>query len=275
MAYWITRFGSTDLPTRAQTQDVGTGEARSGLVTLPDGSAFDARGTAPTRQTPWELSVSGAIEASTGSALYAAGTALYGLVGQSEYLYRSPDGGGTNSQQVRARCLRVDMARDVRHRLWLQPTIVFEVQEPAWRGTADVTTSGTMTTGGTLNVSNAGNAPVWDPVFTIVAKGSAITDLKIRHSTHPYAAELCFGTAYGTGTSGGTILANGTLSIDCAAYGVSNNGTDAYSRFELGGNHHIDGWACLRPSPSPTNWLVTFTGGGSAIVSCTYSSAYA
>jgi hypothetical protein len=275
VAYWITRFGSTNLPTRAQTQDVGTGEARSGLVTLPDGSAFDARGTATTRVTPWELSVSGAIEASTPGDLLTAGSALYGLIGRSDYLYRTPDGGTANSQRLRARCLRVDVARDVRHRLWAEPTLVFEVQGPVWSGTADVTAIGTFTSGGTLNVSNAGNAPVWDPVFTIVSSGAAITSLVLRQSTEPYAAELCFGTAYGTGTSGGTLPAGGTLIIDCGEYSVSNNGTNAYSRFELGSNHHIDGWAQLMPSPSATEWVVTFNGGASAVVSCTYRSAYA
>lgn len=255
-------------------QDTGTGEARSGLVRLPDGSSFDARGTAVTRQTPRELSVKGAIEASSGSALYAAGSALYKLVGQSDYLYRTPDGGATNSQRVRARCLRVDVARDVRHRLWLEPTLVFEVQEPAWSGTADITTAATLTTGGTFNVTNAGNAPAWDPVFTVVAKGSAIRSLTIAHYSPPPAMHLCFGTAYGTGNTGGTIPVDGTLTIDCGEYSVSNNGTDAYNNFELGSSHSLDGWAQLAAARI-TAFAVTFDGGGSAIVSCTHRDAYA
>lgn len=273
MAYWITRFGSTDLPARAQAQDVGTGEARSGLVTLPDGSGFDAYGANPTRVTPWELSVKGAVVADSEAALHTAASALYALVGRSDYLYRTPDGGTANSQRIRARCLRADFSRDVRHRLWAQPTLTFEVQEPAWSGTAELTASGTLTTGGTLIVNNAGNAPVWGPLFTVVASGAAITSFRLRHYTAGYAADLCYGTAWGTGTGGGTLANGGTLVIDCGEYSIRNNGTDAYGRFALGTYHQLDGWAALAPGNAA--FVATFSGGGQAIVKCTYRSAYA
>lgn len=274
MAYWITKFGTTNLPARAQMQDVGTGKAHSGLVTLPDGSAFDALGTATSRVTPWQLSVTGAIVAASEAALYTAGTALYALVGRVDTLYRTPDGGTADSQQVRARCLSADFARDVRHRLWAQPTLTFEVQEPVWSGTADVTTTGTLTTGGTYGFANAGNAPVWDPVFAIKA-GAAITSLQLQCSSVGYEAHLCFGTAYGTGSTGGTIPTGGTLVIDCGDYSVINNGTAAYSRFELGASHKIDAWAKLFPAGPGTQFVVTFNGGGTALVTGTFRSAYA
>ena len=275
MAYWITKFGSTALPTRAQTQDVGTGPAHSGLVTLPDGSAFDALGTATSKRVPWQLSVEGAVVAASDAALNTAASALYALVGQSDYLYRTPDGGTANSQQMRARCLRVDFARDVRHRLWAQPTLLFEAQEPVWSGTADVTTVGTLSTGGTLTITNAGNAIVRNPVVTVVASGAAITSLQIQSQATGYETHLCYGTAYGTGTSDGTLANGGTLTIDCGAYSVTNNGTAAYSRFELGYGHLTDTWAKLRPAGAGTQFVATFNGGASVIVTATHRSAYA
>ena len=274
MAYWITKFGTTALPTRAQTQDVGTGPARTGLVTLPDGSAFDALGTAPSKRVPWQLSVEGAVVAASDAALLTAASALYALVGQSDYLYRTPDGGTADSQQMRARCLRVDVTRDVRHRLWAQPTLLFEAQEPVWSGTADVTTVGTLSTGGTLTITNAGNAPVWNPRFKLVASGAAITSMALRCATAGYQAQLCYGTAYGTGTSGGTLANGGTLVIDCGAYSVTNNGTGDYANFGLGALHAIDDWAVLRPATT-TPFVATFSGGGTAIVTATHRSAYA
>lgn len=273
MAYWITKFGTTNLPTRAQTQDVGTGEARSGLVTLPDGSGFDAYGANPTRVRPWELSVKGAVVADSEAALHTAASALYALVGRSDYLYRTPDGGTANSQRIRARCLRADFSRDVRHRLWAEPTLRFEVQSPTWEGTADVTTVGTLATSGTLTVTNAGDATVWGPVFQVVPSG-ALTAFQLNCWVAGYWAHMCYGTAYGTGATGGTVPAGGTLLIDCANYAVTVNGTAAYSRFELGTYHELDAWAVLRAGTT-TPWAVTFGGGGNVVLTCTHRSAYA
>ncbi len=263
MGYWITTFGTVSLPRRREVQDVSGGQAYSGLMELPGGRAFDAAGTAQTRRGPYRLEVQGAIHSNTPATLNSRVRELQALVGKYDYLYRTPDGGSADSERVWARCLGVAITRDVRHRTWVEPQITFEVQSPTWQGTALHSTSGTLSSGGTLTVTNAGNAPVYDAVVTAVASGAAFTDIVIENTTAGYVSYLHYGTAVYPSASGGTVSDGGTLSIDAGALSVTNNGTAAFSKFELGDAHEIDDW--LRLAPGENAIRVTFDGGADVV----------
>lgn len=110
-----------------------------------------------------------------------------------------------------------------------------------------------------VTITADGNAAIDDLVITVTAGGAAITALEITNVTSEATAggvdtEIC-DISYD-----GTIVAGKSLVIDCGAYSVENDGSDAMTNLTRETGHEVDGLFELRPGVVNTI-TVTFTGG--------------
>ncbi len=251
MGYWITQFGTTALPARLQTQDVGAGPAYSGLVQLPGGGAYDALGAERSKRKAHTIKVSGAVLGDTAADLNAATAALNALIGERGALYRTPDGGTANSQWLTARLVDVQCVRDIRMRTHAELTLLFEVQGAVWHGAANNDTitlsSGTVS----AEINNAGNEVCRHIIITVTAQTSAITALTIENLETGHVSNIKYS---------GTIAAGKSLIINTGTWGVVNDGTADYAHLTRESGHTTPEW--LRLMPGDNTIRVTRTGGG-------------
>lgn len=262
MAYWITRFGTVAIEPCTPAQEIGVPAVASATVRLP-GGAYDALGSevAP-RAIPYSIRIRAEIVRSTQADMLSAWRALLALHGKRATLYRTPDGGAANGEWALARLVAVEAEREAKHLLYLPFEATFEVWSPVWYGTARDVQAALNTSPKTVTCANNGNARIANPVITITAQGSSITQVKIGVSG---VSELQWA---------GTLAAGTSLVIDCGARSVKNNGADAYSGLTLTSNHQISDW--LRLEPGDNSVVVTRTGGdGTSSVRFQYSDGWA
>jgi len=242
MAYQITQFGTTAVPSSAPAQEIGAGEAVDGAVSVAGGRVHDAYGTARAPiQLPFDVEVSASLRTPTGLATWAA------LVGTRGRLYRTVDGGALNAQSTAARLRSVRSTRTVEGLSLLPISMLFQVLEHPWAG-ADATVNDVLDASPkALACANGGNAPVRNAVITVTAAGSAITVLQVGVA----------GISLWAWT--GTLAVGQALVIDCGAKTVRNNGVDAYSGFALDALHTIADW--LRLEAGANTVQVWRTGG--------------
>ena len=253
MAYWITRFGSTDLSqiSLKQSEELG---ADAALLALPGGAVHDPWGSAQAPvKVPYPIRVDFELVETTAEAFRTAVYALRALVGTRALLYRSPDGGVANSESVLARLVGVSGQREAENLLVLGLHLTFEVLAPVWSGTAHTETITLDASPKSQDCDNDGNGVVRDVTITVTASGSAITALIIENLETGHVSKISYG---------GSITAGQALVIDCAAMTVRNNAVDDYANLTLETGHTLREW--LRLMPGANTIRVTRTGGDNA-----------
>lgn len=248
MGYWVTKFGTTDLPLRSPSQTVGI-PVIGGLGINTIGGAVDPLGSDDGRvQVPYMQRTEGVVIADTAAALGTAVYALRALYGKRDKLYRVRDGAGT--EWVYARLTQIDVQRGLNDTLMQSLGFTWQIEEAVWSGSAhDVV--GTLS-GGTTNMSlpNAGNARVDNAVITVTVAGTPLTGLTM----------LVAGTSQIAWA--GTVAVGNAIILNCGAHTVRNNGADAYNGFSYGTAHYVSRW--LELEPGTTTFTVIRTGGGTA-----------
>lgn len=250
MAYVIDRFGASYgsgavLPTLEGRQPQGTGPVDSSQVKLPGGGAYDWRGAGEALPEIETVRVRGVWKAADVAAMEIKLDALKALCGQRSYLWRS-NGALTHSRL--ARCLEVDSDLEAGLAADALIEMVFELAATPWIGTARNVGQSLDTSPKSFTLTNGGNAQVRDVVITVMAVGTAITQIYVVRSG---LVEMRWQ---------GTIAPGSSLVIDTGARSVKLDGADAYDGFSLQAGHIIGDW--LRLGPGDNTVLISRTGGG-------------
>lgn len=271
--YWLERFGTTELPTQQPDQYVGTGQASTAkFIPLPGGGVFDTLGSEQAVGQGGTISCKGAVSIldQSGAALISQVQALRALKGKRDKLYRRWDNG--DMEWIYARLVEVNAQRSIRDLNSLEMMFTFQQISPVWNGnthgsgwyldsgeyfdtglvfdeaTGDIFALDSVPK--SITISNGGNAPVRDMVIEVyndMASGAAITQIDIAISGK---------TAW---RWTGSLPVGKVLTIDCGAFTVLNDTTDAYSGVSLESGHAIDCWIELEPGDNVLS--VTRTGG--------------
>lgn len=274
MSYRITAFGDVPLPDSMTVDDLSTARA-AGTIVDTLGGVFDAYGTRQRLPRRQELSVSGIYQGTldylvdhSGNQLVddssndlIAGTATNSVRGQVEalrarvgwrdQLWRQRDDDAVLQWRY-ARLLAVQMRGDVGR--WAadvaEVNALFETAQGAWRSTAAVTDSLTLTAAltGTQRVIVDGNVQVDDAIVTLTASAT-ITSFRVTCAA--------IGVDW---TWTGSLTAGQSLVVDCGALTVRKAGADAYSTFVLNSGHTAVGWLPLAVGANDLAMLASAAG---------------
>lgn len=258
-------FGAVALPIYNPRLQGGTVATREVLMALADGSAYDAYGgdqAPPDLPYPLRLDVT-ALE-DTQADLQTAVAALYALRGKRDRLFRRRLDTG-EVQFAWARLMQVPTTSGVGGLLTHLPLSFVWSVRTQWKGhdhtewvlddgeyldeglylddagfTESMTSSPHI-----ITVSNGGSTPVRGVIITLAAGD-------VQQLT---TITIACGNADFDWT--GSILGGDSLVIDCGGKSVKNDGVDAYTYFDYGANHTIDGW--LELAPGDNNITVTYS----------------
>lgn len=254
MAYWITRFGSKDIPPNRQSHDVGLPVIAQQAMGLPYG-AWDPLGSgAGQARVPYTIPVGTMLVHDTPAELQTALAAWRALCYTRDTLYRTPDGGTANSEWITARLIGMDAPRNIENLRHLAITLRFEVTSLVWSGAAHTETITLDASPKSAEISNGGNGIQRGVTITVTASGTPITAVIIENLETGHVTTIKYA---------GSIAVGQSLVIDCAAMTIRNNGVNAYTAaFTLESGHSIREW--LRLMPGANTIRVTRTGGDNA-----------
>ena len=255
MAYWITRFGSRDIPPNRESHDVGLPAIAQQAVGLPYG-AWDPLGSdAGQVKAPYTIPVSTMLVHNTPAELHTALAAWRALCYTRATLYRTPDGGTENSESITARLIAIDAPRDIENLRHLALTLRFEITSPVWDGTAHTETITLDASPKSQDCDNDGNGIQRAVTITVTATGAPITAVIVENLETGHVTKIKYA---------GSIAVGQSLVIDCGAMTIRNNGVNAYTStaFTLEAGHSLREW--LRLMPGANTIRVTRTGGDNA-----------
>jgi hypothetical protein len=249
MGYWITKFDTTVISSKAPMQEIGL-SAERGLQRLPGGGVHDPWGADRAPVTlPHPIPCKNTITAANAAAMYTAYEALLALTGQRAYLYRTPDGGGAYRDRTIASLESVSVSREAQNGLNLPVNLVFMQESFPWQG--DLGTVTTVLNGGAgvtdIVCANDGNARVTDVTITITALVAPITSLTIEVGA---ITKIVWA---------GTLAIGKALVLNCGTKRVLNDGANAYAGFTLSATHTVDDWIRLEPGNNTVR--ITMVGG--------------
>jgi len=265
MGYSFERFGTLVLPAYNREMSQAPAPAVQRIVATAAG-AFDADGSGRAAQAfPHPLTIEAIVFEEASADLRSALDALRAAVGTRAYLYRRAD---DNNLVHRALCRLASMEinRSYEQRRAYQPVTLQFQQLAAWQGASHSawtldsgelfddgltldTTSYAWSIGSSptiRSVSNDGNLPVTDVLFTITAGATGLSNPILSGG----GMDLRWT---------GTIAATKSLVIDCGALSVLNDGANAYSGLALGANHAIEDWCRLQPGSTDIELAITGT----------------
>ena len=173
---------------------------------------------------------------------------FFGLLGQRKKLWRKQDGEATY-QWKHARLLRCQWDRDVSQSQHAEVISEFEAVG-YWKS---ATAENVVLNDGTLQPVGGGDAPVYDAVLTFKAGSVPMTSASMADTESGIKWEW-------EGSGDNAVAAEKSLTIDCGAFSVQNNGVNAYSSFVLNNDHASDYWCAILPG-DVNNF--TATAGGS------------
>ena len=253
MAYWITKFGSTDLSQISLRQ---RDELRADLqlVSLPGGAVHNPNGAAQARvRLPQTITCDSEYVEATAGAFRTALYALRALVGSYATLYRSPDGEAANSESIPASLEAITMNRDADNLLVMGVSLRFQAQAEVWDGAAHTETITLGASPKSQDCDNDGNGIQRAVTITVTASGSPITAVTIENLETGHVSKV---------TYSGSIAVGESLVIDCGAETVRNDGDNDYAHLTRETGHGIREW--LRLMPGANTIRVTRTGGDNA-----------
>ena len=263
-------FGATELPEFDFVNPAtGSGPTASTATKIGSGAFFDALGTdrAPL-DLPYEVAFRGTIAEATTALFAARMKRLRGLRGKVNHLVRELEDGTVH--WCEAKCLQARADGEAGQALVQEFDLVFEIRSP-WYGArhgdaAYLGQSGVYLGDGTvlgyaevhtldaspksIVLSNAGEGQVRGVRITVTAGDAPITALRLA----------CSGTDCEWDFTG-SIAATKSLVVDCGAWTVRNDGTDAWNNLQTTANHQRGEWLLLQPGDNTVT--VTFTTAGS------------
>ena len=265
MAYRYTTFGSLSIPQVGASHEISPARPPVYLIPLQTGGAFDPQGSETPRGGAQSIQVHGVLTAATPAALATAYAAWAAALGTRATLTRVIATSGLDREETAT--ARLVAMQAVRTPGWatLQPIdLAFAVSSACWKGAAHSVGPTALTTAPqTVTLANDGNKPVFDPVITITAAGTAITKVELAIVAVSCAIEW-----------EGSVAAGEALVIDCGARSIKNDGDDAYSGFALASGHANRAWIEL--AAGNNSLVVTRTGGStSSTVAATYNDGWA
>jgi hypothetical protein len=262
MPFWYERFGTTTLPIYEPKDEIGTAQARPGLVRTT-GGFFAAVGSETLDADSKRIHIRRQIVETTSAALLTTYYALRALRGVRDKLYRRRDDQAV--EWAYAWLVECDSTREPKNITVLTVDLTFELLSTQWYG-AEHNAGWTFDSGEyfdtglyfdsqdflftldsspkTVTVTNGGNDTVRNVIMTITAGALAITNLVIKRKVSS--------TTYEHLVYAGTIAAGESLVIDCGADSVENNGVGDYANFSRGASHQ-------------TNWLLQLLAGNNSI----------
>lgn len=240
MAYYLYRFGSSVLLPTGASNDGFVAEVATDAAAVAGGVHW-ALGDEVAEQRTHTIQHTGIYSSSVESNV----NALFGLVGRRDWLYRYEDSSG-DLHRKKARLLTCDWRRDVKQRSHAQITSTFQA---AGNWEDDSQSSASRSTTGTLNLTTAGLAYVWNATAEFTASSTTTHTFRLQES--------------GTGIDwqwSGSITSGQTVIIDAGAYAVTNNGADAYSGLTVNSGHTARRWLILPPNAT-TEFTFTLSAG--------------
>ena len=170
---------------------------------------------------------------------------FFGLLGQRKKLWRKQEDDGAYQWKY-ARLVRCQWDRDVSQSQHAEVISEFEAAG-YWKSATATDSTATGTGPYILDPVGGGEAPVYDAVFTLQAATSPITSVSMADE----ASSIDW-------TWTGSVAAGQSLTIDCGAFSVQNNGVNAYSSFVLNNDHASDYWCAILPG-TDNEFTVTLT----------------
>lgn len=256
MQWWPWQFDGVELATGMPRWQAGTGPT-IGRVVATLGGCYDADGDQQADlRLPYEATFEALLVASTELDLHAALDDLRALRGIRGELWcrgdalvgMPPPEPGYEYRWCDARCLQVEVPREVRH--WYHAPVQMRFQILSGWHMTELTDSNTFSVNAspkTLTVANSGNRPVRDLVIKVTAGTGTLSAVTIAVS-----GKISM-------TFSDTITAGKTLEIDCGAWSVQNDGVDAFAAWTRNAGHTIAPWFELAPGDNTV--VVTTTGG--------------
>lgn len=239
MSYYLSVFGSQALP-RGDSVDGLGGDVPSDIANTAGRTHF-AYGSGTVPMGAHRIRHRGIYSSSVQSNV----DALMGMVGQRASLWRVRTADAA-SQWKTARLLSCRWDRDVAQSQ--HAALVSEWDAVGyWKGLSINTTNRTST--GTLTPTGGGKANVYDAVITFTASSTGAKTIRMQDA------------AAGIDWQWSASMTSGhVLTIDCGAFSILNNGSNAYSSFTLNGAHLCDYWCVIVPGSN--SFTITLTGAG-------------
>ena len=170
---------------------------------------------------------------------------FFGLLGQRKKLWRKQEDDG-DYQWKYARLLRCHWDRDVSQSQHAEIISEFEATG-YWKSATAIDSTATGTGPYILEPVGGGNAPVYGALLTFTADDAELSAVRMVDEASGIDWTWAGSVAYGT-----------SLTIDCGAFSVQNNGVDAYSTFVLNNDHASDYWCAILPG-TDNEFTVTLT----------------
>lgn len=264
MPFWLTRFGSLEIPLCNAVQDVGLA-AISGATQLVNGRIYDSYGSGPSPiRLPYNINAQATLHAKAPVDLEQQYYALRAAVGTRNLLYRRRTG-VAYEESAYARLLEVSASRDVRDGRRLDVTLGFEILSMAWNGEDSSTLVTLDVAPKSISLTNSGNAIQRDIIATLTAAGSNITAFRLENLTAGHVSSINYAN---------TIAVGKQLVINCGLQTIVNNGVSDYAHLTFNTWHTIADW--FRLAPGTNSIRITRTGGSVAsTVAFSYHDAWA
>lgn len=226
MSYYLYQFGSQDLPRGDSTDGFGGSVASDASPTA--GGVHFAYGSGLVPLGLHRVGHRGIYSSSVQTNV----DAYFALLGQRLQLWRRRESDGA-VQWKYARLLDAHWDRDVAQSQ--HAAIVSEFEAVGyWRSASGAVATRSST--GSLTPTGGGKARVFDAVVEFTASSTATQTIRFQDSTS--------GIDW---TWSGAMTNTHVLRIDCGAFSVQNNGSDAYSGLTLNSGHASDYWCVILP----------------------------
>lgn len=269
--YWLTSFGTLDLPQYDVNFNAGTAPAELGAVQLIGGGVYDAYGTTRAPQKyPKLITYPCTMVASTPDLVRYNLMLLKSAIGTREKLWRTLIPGGTK-HWCWARLVDVDDTMKSKMPKWHVPLTLTFAQMGQWNGDYHngglvfgaeglffddglnfdgedlYAMDGTEGVDQNITVNNGGKIQSRNVTINVIAGSAPLTMVRIGITG---VSEIQFNGSLGIGKR---------LYIHCGLKQVTNDGANAYLSLTRTGNHKVADWLILEPGD---NTVVVNRGGG-------------
>lgn len=265
MSYVLERFGTITLPAVMTIEDISPVAPIDTLVQTTSGVFDNAGGARSDQKFPQMINMKTLVAETDPNVFRATIDALRALVGTRDFLYRRAE---NDSSVQKSLCRLVQMPYQRQIENWATMSLDFKWQQlgpwlgaihgVGWSFDAGILLDNARTLDETppivldtstkgISIVNAGNLPVTDIQFTLIAQSAPITTVLITGADWSFRWD-------------GTLVPGATLMVDTGASSATVNGTNAYAGFSLTNLHNIDRWA--RMAAGTNSIVVSIWGGG-------------
>lgn len=263
MAFRLTTFAGVTLPSYGWVMDFGTPKTINPTIPVLNG-ALDYYGLRRRIEHSQYLLFDTVVAPDSAANTIQSMKELVGHVGT---LVRV-DMDGSNTVQRQCRLLSVGYEpRATQRGLINILNMRFWTNDPFWESASTTTVGPTsITSGGNINITVAGEEDVLDPIITVTASTNITSGVTITHQKTENGETITSKLFYGF-----TVESGHDLVIDCGQYTVTEDGSDAYSGFVLHSDHDELYWMRW---PAGSQTIVITLGGGTGTYQFDYQAQY-